>query len=729
VLLGQYLSLEDRTVPAYLDLTTPGASGFLPTDPNGVGAFFQQVDPQSTGTGVIDPFVRLQATGTEQGYNTDYRPLEFDEKTDATFTHSLKLSAIPQEKIDGVWYRKFLLDVNETLPGKLLSLDQLQISTAPSTKTLHGYSADGTYGGQATPRYDLDGAGDTSVLLNYALNHGSGSGDMFAYVPDSTFAGLNGNNTYVYLYSRFGDTAPSDAGFEEWAVVNGTLRRQTFSISGMKFEDANGDGVKGDAEPGLSGWAVNLFADSNGNGTLDAAEPLVGSTTTGAGGAYSFTGLDAAENYIVQEVNQAGWVQTYPSLLGGRDDYAVYLNSDVTGVDFGNFQLIQISGHKFNDRTGDGITGDDAALGGVAVNLFRDANGNGVLDGDDGAAVASTTTAAGTGAYSFTDLGPGTYFVREVVPTGWIQTAPAAPGYYTVIAASGVDVADRDFANFQLVNISGMKFNDYNTDGDRDAGEPGIQGWTIYLYRDSDQDGQLDADDPLVAATTTGADGAYTFADLGPGEYIVREAQLAGWIQVSVNPGPIVATSGASASGVDFGNVQIGAGGAHTLGYWSNQNGAATIAAMGGWDAVRVSLAGLYLRNQDGSLFDVAHASYSDFRAWLLGASGQNMAYMLSAQAAAMELNILAGAGGLSDPDGNAFPTGDRAVYAPGVTGASAAGFISVNNLLDQARNILYAGGSATLDLTQDGPDRAYATLVKTALDDANNNKIFVVIV
>ena len=36
-----------------LDLTTAGASGFIN------GAFFQQVPDQSTGTGVIDPFVRL----------------------------------------------------------------------------------------------------------------------------------------------------------------------------------------------------------------------------------------------------------------------------------------------------------------------------------------------------------------------------------------------------------------------------------------------------------------------------------------------------------------------------------------------------------------------------------------------------------------------------------------------------------------------------------------------
>src|SRR5262245_34446249 len=39
--------LEERTVPAVLDLTHAGDSGFLNT------AFFEQVDPQATGTGLI----------------------------------------------------------------------------------------------------------------------------------------------------------------------------------------------------------------------------------------------------------------------------------------------------------------------------------------------------------------------------------------------------------------------------------------------------------------------------------------------------------------------------------------------------------------------------------------------------------------------------------------------------------------------------------------------------
>jgi hypothetical protein len=66
----------------------------------------------------------------------------------------------------------------------------------------------------------LDAGGDNWIKLDYSLNHGSGSGDMVAYIPNSLFTGAG--SQYVYLFSRFGDQesadADSDAGFEEWWV-------------------------------------------------------------------------------------------------------------------------------------------------------------------------------------------------------------------------------------------------------------------------------------------------------------------------------------------------------------------------------------------------------------------------------------------------------------------------------------------------------------------------------
>jgi hypothetical protein len=187
-----------------LDLTTAGAGGSLN------GGLFIQVPDQSTGTGVIDPFVRIQANGTEQGFNTDFRPLEFDEQSSPTFTHSLLLSAVPVVNIGGTDYRQFLLDINQTANNPLLSLDQLKIF-------LEGSGNIGTLAGLTNLVYDLDAGGDNSIKLNYSLNPGSGAGDMYAYIPTSAFSG----GTFVYLYSQFGTNFASNDGFEEWATLQG----------------------------------------------------------------------------------------------------------------------------------------------------------------------------------------------------------------------------------------------------------------------------------------------------------------------------------------------------------------------------------------------------------------------------------------------------------------------------------------------------------------------------
>jgi hypothetical protein len=185
-----------------IDLTTSGSSGTLD------GAIFSAIDPQPTGTGYIDPFLRLQNKGTEAGYNTD-GALEFDTKP-SIHTHSIQLSNVPEVTVGGVTYREFLLDINESKPGTLLSLDQLKISL-DSSGTLTGYPDN-----FSAPVYDLDASGDNWVKLNYDLNNGSGSGDMRVLIPTSVFG--TDESQYVYLYSLFGENFPSDAGFEEWWV-------------------------------------------------------------------------------------------------------------------------------------------------------------------------------------------------------------------------------------------------------------------------------------------------------------------------------------------------------------------------------------------------------------------------------------------------------------------------------------------------------------------------------
>src|SRR6266508_2047658 len=108
-------------------------------------------------------------------------------------------------------------------------------------------------------------------------------------------------------------------------------------ISGIKFNDVDGDGIYDAGEAGLAGWTI--FIDSNNNGQLDAGEA---STVTDATGAYSFSVTPDADKsdvdndpYIIREVNQAGWTHTSadpaPILITAADPTE-------TNVNFGNQQ-------------------------------------------------------------------------------------------------------------------------------------------------------------------------------------------------------------------------------------------------------------------------------------------------------------------------------------------------------------------------------------------------------
>jgi hypothetical protein len=200
------------------------------------GALWTTTDMQPTGSGVIDSFVRINSnTLVEDGMNTSARPLKNDENSSPTFTTDLAKSSVPTvtlPKIDGTsgtqTYYEFLLDINQTGSDPLLSLSGLQLCSAASG----GLSfADTCAGTGSALRYDLDGniaspypisqstAPVNNVLMDYRLNSGSGSGDLFVYIPTNLVPG-GASNRYLYLWSQFGLPAPygNNDGYEEWAV-------------------------------------------------------------------------------------------------------------------------------------------------------------------------------------------------------------------------------------------------------------------------------------------------------------------------------------------------------------------------------------------------------------------------------------------------------------------------------------------------------------------------------
>jgi hypothetical protein len=201
-----------------VDLTTLGSSGSIN------GAKFYQTEPQPTGTGVIDSVVRLQNEGTEQGYNTTVNKV-FDNKGDNPHNNEVFLSTVNILTVDGTDYRQFLLDINEGGGrNSKISLDEIQIFTSSIPNQSITTFTDGILNLSAsTLIYQLDNGGDNWIKLDSVLGHGSGSGDMYAYIPESFFDIAPSNQEYLYLSSKFGENTSSEAGFEEWAFHDDPL--------------------------------------------------------------------------------------------------------------------------------------------------------------------------------------------------------------------------------------------------------------------------------------------------------------------------------------------------------------------------------------------------------------------------------------------------------------------------------------------------------------------------
>ena len=353
---------------------------------------------------------------------------------------------------------------------------------------------------------------------------------------------------------------------------------QKATKTGMKFNDLNTNGVKDQGEPGLAGWVIRAYADTNGDGTLQAGETTIAaSATTGAGGTYSLS-LNPGK-YVVCEVAQAGWTQSFPAntkctAIAGLapGGWGITLTSAQIDADndFGNWQNATKTGMKFHDLNANGVKdAGEPGLPGWTITAYADANGNGIRDAGENTVAASAVTGAG-GTYSLS-LAPGKYIVCETQQAGWTQSYPANSacgaglGGWGITLASGELDSGNDFGNWQKATKTGMKFHDLDADGVKDAGEPGLPGWTITAYADANANGIRDAGENTVAATqVTGAGGTYSLS-LNPGRYVVCETQQAGWTQsfpanaacgAGAGGWGINLASGELDSGNDFGNWQ-----------------------------------------------------------------------------------------------------------------------------------------------------------------------------
>lgn len=203
-----------------VDLTT-ATSGTI----NNAVFEFYKFNP--SGTGVFDPFLRIQQNGTEQGYNTDAKTPPFDAKK-GVWTHSLSFSSLVA--VGG--YYQFALDIGEPKSdnnkgdASLLSLDGLKLfSTAFPAQD--GTTVNGT------TLYDMDEGGDHYVLLDAergtgtaaSESPGNGWSDMLLKIPVDILDNHSADQPYLILWSQFGLNEKANPGadsastFEEWGTT------------------------------------------------------------------------------------------------------------------------------------------------------------------------------------------------------------------------------------------------------------------------------------------------------------------------------------------------------------------------------------------------------------------------------------------------------------------------------------------------------------------------------
>jgi uncharacterized repeat protein (TIGR01451 family) len=309
-----------------------------------------------------------------------------------------------------------------------------------------------------------------------------------------------------------------------------TFGERAIVISGKVYKDRDRNGTD-DGDPPIVGVTI----------TLRQGATVIATTTTGPDGSYRFENLPAG-SYEVVETQPAGHGSSTP------DSQAVNVSAGASqSVDFGE-TVSSLAGAVFVDVDDDGVRqAGERAIPGVTVRLT----------GTDAAGVAVDRTAvtAADGSYRFDDLLAGTYAVSETQPVGFSDgkdsagTSGGVVGADAITAiplAAGTDVVDVAFGE-RGQGQGGVVYVDANRNGVQDAGERGVAGVTIEL--------QTPGGD-VVQTTTTGPDGAYSFADIEAGDYVIVEQQPAGYGDAAEhgdNRAPFSAGVGHAPTALNFG--------------------------------------------------------------------------------------------------------------------------------------------------------------------------------
>ena len=480
-----------------------------------------------------------------------------------------------------------------------------------ATNVDFGYRASASFGDFVWNDLDADGVqdgGESGINGVRVYIDTNGDGDFDSATEPSALTNASGaysiGNLLPGTYTARIDTTTLPSGYAQtYDLVGGLDHAATFALSATQartdidfgytqqivignyvWNDLDADGQQDGGESGLDGVTVTLFNAAN--------DTIAGTAVTAEGGAYEFVVMPGT--YYVVFGTPAGYNPTLAnqgadtldsdaSVSNGRTPDVTISGgqSDLT-IDAGFYQPGAVSDFVWNDTNANGQQdGGEAGIDGVTMTLYRPGFGaDGIAGNADDATAVSATTTGGGGAYSFSDLRPGTYQINFGTLAGYSRTladqgadssdsdANAGNGTTTsFVVAPGATNSTIDAGYYQPASISDFVWNDANANGQQDGGETGLNGVTVTLYRPGfGADGIAgNADDALAVATTsTSGGGAYSFTALRPGIYQINFGTLSGYNRTLADQGADATDSDANSGTGQTGNITLAPGESNT---------------------------------------------------------------------------------------------------------------------------------------------------------------------
>jgi protocatechuate 3,4-dioxygenase beta subunit len=511
-----------------------------------------------------------------------------------------------------------------------------------------------------------------------------------ATISDTQGVGTIVNDDTVAIFSI--DDVTKLEGNSSTTIYTFTVTRSGFTTfpASVQYQTANGTATSGSDYAAITTGTLNFGA---GVTTQTITVNVTGDTPP-----------EIDETFFVNLSNPLGALVALGPLLpsGGAisdgQGIGTILNDDASGNITGS-----VKSDTNNDNTGDQF------LAGVTIELL-DAAGNSIDSNPNAPGVQkTTTTTAADGTYSFNNLAPVNYLVKQTNLDDYQDVSDKDGGAdlnsIAVTVTKDETNSGNDFVDEKLGAIAGTVLKDTNNDN---IGDSPVGGVSLELLDSSGN--PIDSNSSLAGVqpttTTTNAGGSYSFGNLPPGTYQVRETNLANYQDVSDadagNPNlinNINVTAGNTTSGRDFVDEQLGSiTGSVTADTDNNNSGDA-------------NLAGVTLELLDSAGNPVLNASNNPITTTTLANGSYSFTGVAPGTYQVRQTN-LAGYQNVSDTQG----ANDNIINLTVTAGATASG----NNFVDEQLGSITGSVTADTDNNNSG-DANLAGVTLELLDSAGN--------